>query len=154
MAGKGSKTSAEQPVYEPSVAVDPTDSTEAQDLHLVAASPTQRNSAGNNRVCIGIEDAEETFFLKAFLFRRPDGQIRRLGINRLRRYVHNVPPKGSKAGQTFQQILGYCKTAWYDMQTDGIWADDFFALEALESHELIAIEYVSSCNLSAVTFDF
>ena len=108
---KRSKTSAEQPVHKPSVAVD--------------------------------EDAEETHFLKAFYFRRPDGQPQRLGVNMLRRYVDRVPPQGSKHGQALQEIIGYCKTAWKDMQTDGIWAEDFWALEALEPHELAAVGYVT-----------
>ena len=60
----------------------------------------------------------------------------------LRRYVDNVPPKGSKEGQTFQQIKEYCKTAWHDMQTDGIWAEDFWAFDRLQPHEIIAINYV------------
>ena len=88
------------------------------------------------------EDAEETYFLKSFAFRRPDGEPQRLGVKRLRRYVDNVPPKGSKEGQTFQQIKEYCKTAWHDMQTDGIWAEEFWAFDSLEPHELIAIHYV------------
>ena len=29
------------------------------------------------------------------------------------------------------------------MQTDGIWAEDFWAWDALESHELIATNYVT-----------
>ena len=88
------------------------------------------------------EDAEETHFLKSIAFRRPDGESQRLGVKMLRRYVDNVPPKGSKEGQTFQQIKEYCKTAWHDMQTDGIWAEDFPTLDSLEPHELIALNYV------------
>ena len=109
---KRSKTSAEQPVHKPSVAVD--------------------------------EDAEETLFLKAFYFRRPDGQPQRLGVNMLRRYVDNVPPVGSKLdrGESWQQIRDYCKTAWNDMQRDGIWAERCWVLESMEPDELIAVNYV------------
>ena len=188
MAGERPKTSAEQPVHKPSVAVDPIDSTEQLDAgttsndtackssaalttqtessaaqpaiqstkQLCAGSTTQRNDEGNNKrsktsaeqpvhkpsVAVD-EDAEETCFLKAFYFRRPDGQPQRLGVNMLRRYVERVPPQGSKHGQTFEQIIGYCKTAWKDMQTDGIWTEDYWALEALEPHELAALSYVS-----------
>ena len=106
---------------------------------LPAAQPAKSRAA---QPAFQPEDAEETDFLKSFAFRRPDEEPQRLGLKMLRRYVDNVPPKGSKEGQTFQQIIEYCKTAWHDMQTDGIWAEDFWALDSLEPHELIAINYV------------
>ena len=106
---------------------------------LPAAQPAKSSAA---QPAFQPEDAEETGFLKSFAFRRPDGEPQRLGVKMLRRYVDNVPPKGSKEGQTFQQIKEYCKTAWHDMQTDGIWAEDFWAFDSLEPHELIAINYV------------
>jgi hypothetical protein len=62
----------------------------------------------------------------------------------LRRYVDNVPPVGSKldGGESWQQIRDYCKTAWNDMQRDGIRAERCWVLESMEPDELIAVNYV------------
>ena len=133
MAGAETTRSATE---QPDVGMDPS---LAAPAGLPAAQPAKSSAA---QPAFQPEDAEETDFLKSFAFRRPDGEPQRLGVKMLRRYVDNVPPKGSKEGQTFQQIKEYCKTAWHDMQTDGIWAEDFWAFDRLEPHELIAINYV------------
>ena len=132
MASSAPRSATEQPDVD-------MDSSLAAPAGLPAAQPAKSNTA---QPAFQPEDAEETEFLKSFAFRRPDGEPQRLGVKMLRRYVDNVPPKGSKEGQTFQQIKEYCKTAWHDMQTDGIWAEDFWAFDSLEPHELIAINYV------------